>query len=788
MISSISHLGNADATAQRGAFTMDTPFKRGSIKETPITRMLGHAINSPQLARLKTSDGPSKVMIRANNLASLTAAMLLNLKPEKREAALIELGGMNYTQNILAFAKNYPGAIGISDAIRFSCALHFLLGIVDAEAGRSTFYSEGYLKFARFFKQAQARRSGKDTGFEKPTTGPKQGLGGLGLHPVLAFEAFVKDGETPQQAMDRARARAASWDAWCYQNSGETYNPAKLNACLNPGLVCDGHHPDSGEGRRCRGMNDGWVKPPPAGVNFPAPPNSRSIVDYSAFQAAACGDLLAPLLTRQQDKGWGIRFHFNVIFGRYPSPTEEQYYGMSRWCAGRNTTDEAMKAFMVRIRNAIVNGQVANTTPAPAEGGVVTPYDFAFRDVGTDFGDGLAKAADAAFDFLGKTADFIADILCRGFKALFGPAVGGVMCDVITFLTRMMTAGVAAIIDIVIESLKGTFEFIRLMIAGKLEEAFMALMQSMGRTLFSLAAPMMVPILMADKGQGRSMSQAFAELKVRADRVVKKQPLWPIMVVMAVVAVITAGVSGAILAPPFTALTGLIIALAPMAATFISEPLKLNVIELRDETLESIEAGIEKFIKFALLIFQGAMAIKDLIPKLRGQLAEFFKKSSAKSLTGGDAATGTQRVKYVIEKFSAGITAVTNAFKNFNVKDIAASAGPLLLLIPDLLLAILPDDAAKAMPSLTEWREAVVASQNQVGDVEKTLKAGATEIFKTFSLGAQVSWMQEAAKEPQLQQPHAAAAIAAPVVAQQFKNKASYPQFVAAFRAELLKA
>ncbi len=774
MQTSVSNL--RDAAGSRPMFTMDTPFLRGSAKETPITRMLGYAINNPALASVKPGDPTSPVMTRASNVASLTAAMLLNLPSAQREKALIEIGGFNFTQQVLSFAKNYPGGLGITDAIRFSLALHFLLGILDHEAGKLSLYADGYLAFAKFFKAAQNRRKGNYTGFVAQAP---SGLGGLGNHPVLAGEDWTRGDETPAQARARAVARAASWDQWCLVNAGKTYDPAKLNACLSPPLGCDTNHPDSPEGRRCRGMANGWV-PQRTQASYPAPADiqANDAQLLPQMQLGNCGT------DRPIDKLVGVRKAFLAVFGRHPNQSEALFYGRMRWCINAAGVGQAMRDKMVAVRQGIERGELNITTPAPSETGPVFQYDMDQRTVLTDVGEGLQKAADAAFDFLGKTADFVADIMCKGFKALFGPAVGGVMCDIITFLTRMMTSGVAAIIDIVIESLRGVFEFIKLMMAGKIEEALLALLQSMGRTLFSLSAPLMVPVLMADKGVGRSMSEAFKELKVRADRVVKKQPLWPIMVIMAVVGVVTGGISGSILVPPFTALTQLIIALAPMAATFISEPLKKNIIELRDEKLEVIEGGIEKFFKFALLIFQGAMAIKDLLPKFRAQMAAYFKKSTPTTLTGGSAKNGAERVKYVLEKFANGITALTNAFRQFNVKDISVAAGPLLAAIPDLLLAILPDDAAEAMPSLTEWKDAVKKAEASVGDAEKTLKAGAQDLFKTFTLDTKVSFIKEEVKAVPVP---AAASVAAQIVGTQFKDKTSYPTFVAQFRAELLK-
>lgn len=803
----------SQARAVARALTIDSPLSRRNDSTLGVTRMLGKAINNPKLAQLQPGQNTSPVVTRANNLASLTAAMLLQLQPNKRTDALIKIGGLNYAQHVLSFTEANPAKLDITEALRFSLALNFMLGMLDHQAGKSTFLADGYVCFARLFKDAQDKRAGRPVG----VGAQRAGLSGLGQVPKIGpggKASLVRIDVpiakvVPKFVLPPAFKQKTSVEAEGYippPSPDVDWNSVGQPKPLPPQEIVS----------RKNGRCIQWSPKDPC---YPAP-DDKPEVNLVLVQADACGimtaggDPLASLDTKRRNKLAGVRKAFADVFGRYPNNTEAEYYGSMQWCASTDPNDQmvALKSRMIAVRDAIKAGTPTlagpmNTTPLPTAAGPTTPNDFKARTAFTDIGDSIAYAAAQAFDFLGKVAQGISDILCAGFKALFGDAVGGVLCDIIRFFTNMMVSSVAAIVDIVIESLKGTFEFIKLMVDGKVEAAFTALLQSMGRVIFSLSAPMMVPILMADKGrvigtrpngtpiyekaEGPSMAAAFAELKVRADRVTKKEPLWPIMVVMAVVGVFSA-IGGNVLG----AITGLVTALAPMVATFISEPLQRNIRELAAESLETIEAGIGKFIKFALLIFQGAMSIKSIIAQFRAQLVSYFKGANAGSLTGDTKdengnvkkANPATRIKYVLEKFTAGINVITAAFKDFNVKDIMKSAGPLLMLIPDLLLAILPDDAKTAMPSLTEWKDAVKQSETDVNKQEKALRAGAADIFKTFSLGAKVSFVQDTMKEPELQTPANAAAIAAQVYAQQFKNQSTYPQFVAAFRAELLKA
>ncbi len=793
-------------------FTMDTPHRSGAVGQIPMTRLLGHAINSRGLATMKPGDN-SVAMIRANNLGSLTAAMLLHIKPERREWALTEVGGLNFTNSVLKFAEANT-ALPSTDAIRFSCALHFLLGIVDMEAGKNTMMAEGYRKFARFFKDAQDRRAGRAEG----TTAARDGLHGLQGLGVPA--SLVQRSIRTQHLEDNSSTKKVAPSTTAQTNAEASgYIPPQPSKVINWDTVGMNDTPTPSalltniQSRDSSGRCIRWSPTDPC---YPAP-EDRNGIDWAPVQADACGrtaDQLVPTLQqKKQAKVDGIRRTFSVVFGRAPNNSELQYYANMQWCAsdfgGQPPTRwgdpmVAITTRMIWVREDIERGTCVNTTP-PVGQGRINESDFTIRTALTDIAGSLKYAADAAFDFLGKVAEGIADILCKGFKALFGPAVGGVICTIITFLMRMMVGGIAAIINIVIESISGVVEFITELSKGgekAIENAFVALLRSMGRILFSLASPMMVPVLMMDTTKNLSMSQAMAKMKERADRVTAREPLWPLMVIMAVVGVFSA-VSGNVLG----AITGLITALAPMVATFISEPMKENIDILKTETLEDIEAGIAKFIKFVLLIFNGAMSIKGLVTQLRGQLAKYVGAKGAGGLTGDvtnkdgtvTKASPAQRIKYVMEKLSAGFAVITKAFQNFNVKDIVKSAGPILMLIPDLLLAILPNDAAEALPTLTDWRAAVVQSEKNVAKQEQILRDGAVDIFNSFTLGTQkdflraqtTRWKKDAAGNdtnvPLLSPQDAAAIVAAPF-AQQFKNRATYPAFINAFRIELLKA
>lgn len=75
------------------------------------------------------------------------------------------------------------------------------------------------------------------------------GLGALGQHKRLFMEPDSR--WFGVQAPDKNRGE--KWDRWCRENIKD---PAQLQKCMNPGLVCDALEPWSAAGKLCRGLTD----------------------------------------------------------------------------------------------------------------------------------------------------------------------------------------------------------------------------------------------------------------------------------------------------------------------------------------------------------------------------------------------------------------------------------------------------------------------------------------------------------------------------------------------------
>lgn len=147
-----------------------------------IARGVGAVLGIPTLART-TAGSDSQVMTRVTNLSSLTVQWLLQFKPEVRERMLETVGGWNWTAAMLRTARSIPGGIGISDAIRFSLGLHFLVGLLDDTAGKHSDDAQAYRSFKELFLGANQR-----------VTGSIESLDGLGNWFTKTFIDPLVDG------------------------------------------------------------------------------------------------------------------------------------------------------------------------------------------------------------------------------------------------------------------------------------------------------------------------------------------------------------------------------------------------------------------------------------------------------------------------------------------------------------------------------------------------------------------------------------------------------------------
>jgi len=707
---------------------IDTPVKSGSAAAAPVSRMLGYVMGVPALQQAQPGKATTDAMTRASNMASLTAAMLLKFKPEHRREALEAKGGLSWSQQVLTFAEKYPGALGVSDAVRFSLALHFLVGIVHSDLKQETIYATAYRAFRELLEEAQARVG-------------------------------------------------SSWN-----------RDAKLDGVSDSGRLSPEHVTGLGLGQ--------YVAPPPPArplppwenrtpmQKYPPPTPDDPTMDLASYQVAACirgpytrmdGAYFLVYQLTPDDKRRGIQAQFFRIFGRDPNNKEINFFGRMKWCAyreGTATYNPSMETVMWDIERALREGRIKTTTDALGAG-VVDPSWFATRTATSDMENALQKAADSVINFVGKGVDFVTDVLCKGFAQLLGPQIGGVVCDLIRVIFNVPFANIISQAEIILAAVRALHAFIVNLVAGAIDTAFMALLKGVGQMLFMLAAPVMVPLLM---GRTKSLAEGFAELRRLADKCTERNPLFPITLILAVVSLSTGAVT------PET-VGSIVVAFSPMIGVLLAPQIKqiassMGLTVIVNTALSSLELGVEKLIKYSTIVVQGLMSITTLMETLKSQLVAYFTKKFS------NAEQAWAFVGGVITRLGALIQSLLQAIKTFQFGSVTEKAVELLKLVPELVLAILPD-AGEMIPSLAQWVDYAKQAGTSVDARQAQLRAGAIEILRNMGAPDRILLIQE--QVTALPYPEAARVAATAIGAQYKQRRSEYGLFTAALRAELLR-
>lgn len=765
MRAEVATLGNCgcgcgtSACADGKRFTIDTPVARGLGTSLPVVKALGHVMGIKGLADAQPGSSAGPYISRVSNLANLTTVMLLQLPPEKREDTLTKVGGFNWTNDVLRVVQNNPNKSSPTEGLRNSLALHFLVGIVDAESGKDTPNARAYLGFLRLFKDAQDGKS------KMAVAVIPLGLGALGAPPPPGKdETAMADDHT-----------------WCEANKDKAFPASELNKCKRcptpAGLpnsqkngwnyaewygayLCKKPGPQEETGRRARGMTHNWR---PA-VNYPAPPDKSSINTGLFKELCTTGNI--------PDRILGVKAVFRNVFGREANNTEVEYYGSMKWCVDKmGTIDGArtMRLEMEKVRTAIVEKRTSNTTPK-ADSGIVNPDSFGERK------NVVQQAAEDAFSFVGKSADFIINSVCGAFKQVFGPLVGGAICDIVTVLINSYASLAQALVVIVQEAFTGILDSLKFMSQGKWQEAMLALLKAVGRMLFMLSAPVSVPLLM---GAGKDRAAAFADLKAKADRVTNKNPLFPVTLVIAIVQLIGG--------PTLPTITGITLSISPMIAVFVAPPLLQNATVKQLSgivSLDLMETAIENIIKMFVVIVQGIMNVKDMLGKLKGQLQAVMERR-----LGRGAAGVAETVVNTVRAFESGFQSVQNAITKFQFQQVTAAAVQLLNTIPLMLAAFVgPEEmAAGAVPSITDWMAANEAAGRSVDQQQAALREASLQFLRKLPFPQAMLVAVDVTMEQQ--DLNERAKMVAQIVGRTYKQSAGgfTNTFIPAFKAELVK-
>lgn len=782
MNTDVSHLGGCagacgcggSCAKNGGGFNLDTPVMAAAGSSLPVVKSMGYVMGISGLSEMRPDAKAGPIISRVSNLAALTTAMLLKLPPQLRESTLTDIGGFNWANDVLRTVHNDPKKRDVTDGIRSALGFYFLVGIVDAESKKDTPNARAYLAFARLFKDAQDARN------RRPAA--PAGLGGLGSLGQAGSCPSDKERVSGKCVPKPNKGETAMWadHKYCEENKGKTFPVSELEKCkrcANPaGIIgsprnsynyaewygaylCKRPAPYEEQGRRDRGMTHNFV---PA-VSYPAPPDKPSVDKNKIREWCGAGN--------KDERIQGVRELFKRVFNRYPNNTEVEYYASTKWCVNKAGGDApTMRMMMDEVRTAIIDKRSSTTTPS-VDSGIVAANAFGDRQ------NVVQAATQAAFDAVTNATGFIANVVCDGFKKIFGELIGGALCQVVTVLLTSFGALYQSMIVIVQEAFQGILDFIKELAAGRLQEAMLALLRAVGRMLFALSAPVSVPLLM---GTGNmTPAQAFADLRTKADRVTKKNPLFPITLVIALMQ-LTAG-------PSVQVISGIVLSISPMVAVFVAPALLQNPTVKQVSGIASqdaMETAIENIIKLVVIVVQGLMSLQEIIPKLRGQLQAVVERKMGKGAAGV-----AEMVVNTIRALEAGFNALQSAIKKFQFQQVTSAAVTLLNTVPLMLAAFVgPEDmAAGAVPALSEWMSANEAAGRTVDQQEAALREASLTFLRRLPFPqAMLVAVDASMANNDLRE---RAKMVALIVGKTYKDNQSgfTGTFVPAFKAELLK-
>ena len=199
---------------------------------------------------------------------------------------------------------------------------------------------------------------------------------------------------------------------------------------------------------------------------------------------------------------------------------------------------------------------------------------------------------------------------------------------------------------------------------------------------------------------------------------------------------------------------------------------------LKDMAIEKLEDSVEKFVKIALVVFNGFLALRDILPRLRTSVEKFLKKR------GGVAGTIKTAGGKAMDGLSASWEKVVTALKSLKLAEMSTALSALFALVPAVLGGMF-EDTNSEIPEIAETVKAVKDSETSVNQQQKALQQAQKDFLKEMPLEQRRAVVMDQATQLQPQQ---AGITTARLMKQAFKEQQNKEAFIAAFRTEFVKA
>lgn len=645
-----------------------------------VISSMGRMFDNEAVVRAAHSKGNSPQVTKAAQLAGATAMGLAATAPAERVKTLAAITNPQFAAEVNGVAAKFPKKLDVEDRARFALMIVLLPGVEEANRGMATHRSDAVMKLDQGLLLALSR-------MDKP----KSGLGGLGLvtdpnkldsRGCNVYSIYYNQSDFNRLATMGLKY-SARWGADKIAPGQYAQDVMRLPLCTDAEWAA---------------LVEKYPPLPPAtpGCNEPLKAGEDWIKEScSTFNTQDNRNAKIAL----------IKVAFRDVTGKAADNCALNYYSQMRWCSAET------------YRLAIKENEARRLAGQAPDAKDTAPRNLLtnIADAASSVADFFSQIGDKLVEWISKATEAASAAFCRGFKALLGDTVGGVLCTIFDVLFKLIGGTLKAAFTIIMQALTALVEFIGKLFKGDFVGAAVSLFSRINTiVLLAIGGPLAdllgIPFTKADATrQGKDPAESFVGL---GERLAKKDMLFTVNLAIAIVNVIlvttATGLTAGAAAVALRLAIGMLVMVLAEAVGIVYAPQLMKLDTFKDTPREKVETGIALAVKLTALVVMAVMTLYDFVVKIKTSVMKWWEGMKAKSAeAGGWGKMLASGAGGVWDKIKDAAQKTWNQLKTWPVKfkEIGDGIKELVKVLPIMLLAIV-DDSDGNLKALTEETKA----------------------------------------------------------------------------------
>lgn len=329
-----------------------------------------------------------------------------------------------------------------------------------------------------------------------------------------------------------------------------------------------------------------------------------------------------------------IRFVTNAlkrVLGREPTVCDINYY--TRFGVGPDTKAGESWDDFIRLKES--QSRPEHSVDDINAGGAGQTLDYLFNWV---------------IDLVKTVADFASNILCRVFKAIFGKEFGGIICQIIDFLLKLVT-GVGTTLLAVMRDVLKMFaqigEALALRVDGveKTMRVLMAIAGGLNNIVMdvlgtTIAVVLDIPVTDSDYQKARQAAVAAGKdpadvlisVQMLSSRLTQKQPMFAITFISSIIGLGSSVFGG--LKGLATGIAGVLNASADAMGVLLGQWVRAKYTDLKGFALDTVESGIAVLTKILGTVVAGVLTLYDMFDQMKTKYSTWLASDAGKKVAG----------------------------------------------------------------------------------------------------------------------------------------------------------